>query len=211
MTVSVRLSGTVVQSEPESKRVQSVSVLRTIEFPDVGPGYFDVRVSQNGVNVPATMRFSNGFSLLDIKYDTDVAGAPDMEKVKAAVNPLLAKLQETRSVYGKWKVGETRAIEFQFPNPVGSGVAIKGTTRLRRIVLVGGRAACEFQFEGTGDMKMQSGPIRMIMKGQEFRDIGTGLPIGQAGTGHADVSLQGKSFRVEIETEEVLDGEQSRF
>ena len=57
VVTKIDVSGDAVRSVPKEQHKQQTAFTRTADITEVGPGFFVVRFGQNGVALPATVRF----------------------------------------------------------------------------------------------------------------------------------------------------------
>lgn len=216
VTTDVDASGALTRPLAEGDKAQHIVLTRSLDITDVGPTYVDLRFGQDGYVVPATLRVSRAAVPESVRPDDPSASEGDARKLDVAMRQLAQPLTQSAQLLGRWRVGETRPFEIRLtglPDTSGSG---EGTATLRRVVMVDGRRAAEFEWTGhteflfTGEPG-RGVPGRMTLEGREWRDLETGATLRSTATARAEFTRQGRPTQVEYRTVEVIDLAQSRL
>jgi hypothetical protein len=216
VTMMMEASGPLTRPLAEPQKKQRSSLTRVVEVAATGPDYFDLRFTQNGAAIPATARFSTGWQLREIRVDDPGMAAADREAVEAAVRHISGPLAQGAQFFRRWQAGQPQRFDIPLgPLPGASGNG-QGTMTFRRVVLVEGRRAAEFDWQGETDFVLSGEPGhgvpgRMRMSGREWRDLSTGASLRLAGTAAGQFVNQGQTTEVSYQTEEVLDLSGSRL
>lgn len=217
VTTDVEASGPLTQPVADKDKKRHVALTRSLEVTDVGPEYFDVRFSQNGVTLPATLRFSRAWEPLKVQPDSPVVlGDKEQSALEAALRQLGEPFAESAKFFGRWKVGDTRPFDIQLSAVPGASGSGRGTMTFRRVVMIDGRQAAEFDWKGRTEFVFAGDPGRgapgtMTIAGQEWRDLVTGASLRLTAKAEAEFTRQGQPTKVEYQTDEVLDASASRF
>ncbi len=217
VTTEVEATGPLTRPVADRDKKQHMTLSRIMEVARVGPDYFDVRFVQDGATLPATLRFSRAWAPIEIRPDDPSAlGEKDRDALDAALKQLGEPLAQAAKFFGRWKVGETRPFDIRLsgiPDTSGTG---QGSMTFRRVVVIDGRQAAEFDWQGqteflfTGDPG-KGAPGRMTISGREWRDLATGASLRLTAKANAEFTRQGQPTRVAYETAEVLDMTESRL
>jgi hypothetical protein len=210
ITTDVEMSGPLTGPVSAKDRKQHFVFTRTMEVPSVADAHFDVRFVQDGWLVPATVRLSRGWVPEGVSFDNPALSEQDRALLDAAVKRLVQPLEQGAQLFGRWRVGETKPFAIRFtglPDTSGSGT---GEMTLRRVVMLDGRRAAEFDWRGTSEFLFtgepgRGMPGRMAIAGKEWRDLATGVALRVTATAQAEFTRQGQRTRVEYESVEALD------
>ena len=210
VNTDVEMSGTLTAPVPSKDRKQRITLTRTIDVPSVGDDYFDMRFTQDGWAVPATVRFSRGWVQQGVRFDNPALSASDQALLDGIVRRLTQPFEQTAPLFGRWRVGETKPFTIRFtglPDTSGSGA---GSMTFRRVVTIDNRRAAEFDWRGTTEFLFSGEPGRgmpgrMTIGGTEWRDLETGVVLRGTAKADAEFTRQGRPTRVEYETSETLD------
>jgi hypothetical protein len=196
---------------------RTTNVLREMRIDGVDEqGSFDVRMIENGVPTPITLRFARDWTLLAFKPDDPkILAQADPTKVRNAQKIIETSLKQLNQWFGRWRVGEVRSFEFVIPNPPNADLVLKSKATLRRITMIQDRAVAEFWIVGSGDMGLVSGVVPivapMVSRGESSLDLATGGLLNSSSTMRGTVGAGSQGLRVELETSDVLDFNQSRL
>jgi len=217
VTTDVEASGPLTRPVADKDKKRHLSLTRALQVTGVGPDYFDVRFAQDGAELPATLRFSLAWVPMEVQPDDPVVlGDKERGALDASLRQLGEPFAESAKFFGRWKIGETRPFDIRLsavPGTTGSG---QGAMTFRRVVVIDGRQAAEFDWQGrtefvfTGDPG-KGAPGWMNITGQEWRDLATGASLRLAAKASAEFTRQGQPTRVEYQTDEVLDLAASRL
>jgi len=210
VTTDVEATGPLTRPLPERDRKQHIVLTRTTEVAGVGPDYFDLRFSQDGLPVPATLRFSREWVPVGITFDDTSAGEKDRRALDAELQQLGEPFTQSAQFFRRWKVGEVQPFDIRLAAVPGTSGSGRGTMTFRRVVMIEGRQAAEFDWQGrteflfTGDPG-KGAPGRMSITGQEWRDLATGASLRLTAKASAQFTRQGQATDVAYQTDEVLD------
>lgn len=217
VTKDIEASGPLTKPVAAKDRKQHISLTRAVEVTAVGPDYFEVRFTQDGFALPATLRISRDWTAVDARVD-ETAQLDDKERqaLEVTVKQVGEPFVQSSRFLGHWKVGETRPFDIELtamPDTSGRG---QGTMTFRGVVLVGNRQAAEFDWQARAEFLFAGDPGRgvpgqMNIVGREWRDLATGASLRVTARADAEFSRQGRPAIVASETAEVLDLEQSRL
>ena len=211
----------------ERKRSETASKI-TLDIPTVGPDYFDFAITASQFPGTVTVRFSTkDWSLLRFAFDDgtgkkeirldeeSVVGLDrkkvDLQELKADLQPVQDLLKQTSQFWGRWRVGELRPLEFRLPIPEGAGTTFVFNSILRRVVLIIGRAAAEFEQAGKGQMAFREVRVSVEVTGTQWVDLLTGLSLRSVQKVTGAGNSQDEPRKIEIANEQTLDCTRSRL
>ena len=211
----------------ERKRSETASKI-TLDIPTVGPDYFDFAITASQFPGTVTVRFSTkDWSLLRFAFDDgtgkkeirldeeSVVGLDrkkvDLQELKADLQPVQDLLKQTSQFWGRWRVGELRPLEFRLPIPEGAGTTFVFNSILRRVVLIIGRAAAEFEQAGKGQMAFREVRVSVEVTGTQWVDLLTGLSLRSVQKVTGAGTSQDEPRKIEIANEQTLDCTGSRL
>ena len=214
---------------PWDKQRAETRTTRAMDFVAVKPDYVEFGIT----GVPGSIRLSRkDLSLLRISfYDSgsvkelrfDEGGNVDLRdsvgiakeqlgKLRAALAPVQNVFRTASKFLGRWRVGELRTVEIEFPmsSPTEKAKVLLNSS-LRRVVLVNGRAAAEFTGIGRASMSFAAGKGELQLLATQWVDLLTGMTLRSSGRANGKISGQGKEASYELVSEEVLDLDASRL
>jgi hypothetical protein len=217
VTTEMEVSGPLTRPLPDAQKKQRIALVRTTEVAAVAPDHFDVRFAQDDVTVPATLRFSRAWEPLTVTPDA-AAGASGVNAtaLEATMRALGEPLTRAAHVFRRWKVGDTQPFEVRLAAIPGASGNANGTMTFRRVVVVDGRQAAEFDWRSRAEFIFigepgRGVPGRMDLAGHEWRDLATGAQLRLNARGEAQFIRQGEATKVQYRTEEILDVAASRL
>lgn len=216
VTRDVEASGALTRPLKEQQKKQSVSMTRTTEVTAVGPDYFDLRFAEDGAPIPATLRFSRAWAPMEIKFDDPALGDKDRSAIDGALRKFSEPFGQAAQFFRRWKVGDAQPFDIRLPALPGMSGTGEGTMTLLRVVMMDGRQAAEFQWQGQTEFLFtgepgRGVPGRMSVTGREWRDLATGALLRLSAKANAQFTRQAEPTYVEYRTEEVLDPAGSRL
>lgn len=200
---------------PGQQPVSSTQLVIT-DITIVTPDFYECRVTENAVSLPATLRIGKDLSA-EVRFD-DSAAVTEADRLK--VKTVLNQFKEANSrvldqFSGPWRLGDARSGTFRLPNefpmPREPDIAFKMSSTLRRVVLFNGRQAAEFTFTGTSQNAFSQYPARFSIVGKTCIDLATGFELRSLWTGQGEWRMQTYNFYREFEGEEAVDLDASRF
>jgi len=211
----------------ERKRSETASKI-TLDIPTVGPDYFDFAITASQFPGTVTVRFSTkDWSLLRFAFDDGtgkkeirldeeaVVGLDrkkvDLQKLKAELQPIQDLLKQVSQFWGRWRVGELKPFEVRLPMQGGADAAFVLNSILRRVVLINGRAAAEFEQAGHGQMAFREASVSVEVTGTQWVDLLTGLSLRSVQKVTGAGTSQDEPRKIEIANEQTLDCTRSRL
>lgn len=216
VTTDVEASGPLTRPIADTQKKQRLSLSRTTEVTAAEPEYFDLRFAEDGIPVPATLRFSRAWAPLGIRFDDPALADKDRRAVDATMRQLGEPFRQGAQFFRHWKIGDVQPFEIHLSGLPGASGSGEGTMTFVRVVKVEGRDAAEFHWQGRAEFLFSGEPGRGVpgrisISGQEWRDLATGAALRVRAKASAEFTRQGQPTHVDYGTEEVLDVAGSQF